>query len=266
MKSFIKKNLRLVYNLTYILLYHPFFMLTRVRNRKTIIKNLKRYKDIHFGERCFIIATGPSLRVEDIKKIQNEYLFGVNALCKIFKENDFTTDYYIVTDHRVYGKVFQDIDKNVNKRLKKENIFISDWIGSRHKVNVEVPSEYVKLPINPINRFIKNWKKRRYPNDLCKNCYDGHTVVFIAIQVAVHMGFKEIYLIGTDSNYETEKKYSVNHGIKTKAMAGIEMINDYKVAQKFLERKNIKIFNATRGGMLEVFERVNIDNFVAKLE
>lgn len=32
------------------------------------LEKIKSLKDIHKGKRCFVIATGPSLRIEDIKK------------------------------------------------------------------------------------------------------------------------------------------------------------------------------------------------------
>ena len=34
----------------------------------------------------------------------------------------------------------------------------------------------------------------------------------------------------------------------------------YEAAEKYTESKGIKIYNATRGGMLEVFERVDLDS------
>ena len=40
------------------------------------------------------------------------------------------------------------------------------------------------------------------------------------------------------------------------------MITAYKVAKKYTERTDVKIYNATRGGMLEVFERVNLDEVI----
>ena len=34
---------------------------------------IKKYKDLHKGKRCFIIASGPSLRIEDLERLKNEY-------------------------------------------------------------------------------------------------------------------------------------------------------------------------------------------------
>ena len=42
-----------------------------VFNKKS--SNLLQYHNIHKGKRVFIVATGPSLRFEDLDKIKNEY-------------------------------------------------------------------------------------------------------------------------------------------------------------------------------------------------
>ena len=46
---------------------------------------LKEYKMVHKNERCFIVATGPSLRIADLEKLISEYSFGVivNDIIKI---------------------------------------------------------------------------------------------------------------------------------------------------------------------------------------
>ena len=88
------------------------------------------------------------------------------------------------------------------------------------------------------------------------------------IQMAVYMGFKEIYLLGCDCNYEDDpkKRYFVSHGVldPTYKEAKNRMCASYSVAKKYAEKHGIKIYNATRGGMLETFERVNLDQILRK--
>ena len=43
---------------------------------------------------------------------------------------------------------------------------------------------------------------------------------------------------------------------------GDKMIDAYKVAKQYADDHNIKIYNATRGGKLEVFERVDLDDIL----
>ena len=77
------------------------------------------------------------------------------------------------------------------------------------------------------------------------------------------MGFKEIYLLGVDCNYL--KGSNQNYFFKDKVIDNKDhnvysMILDYQAVQKYAEKNNIKIFNATRGGALEVFPRVDFDS------
>ena len=44
--------------------------------RRDSIKNLKQLKNIHVGERCFIIGNGPSLKKTDLSKLKDEYTIG----------------------------------------------------------------------------------------------------------------------------------------------------------------------------------------------
>ena len=77
------------------------------------------------------------------------------------------------------------------------------------------------------------------------------------------MGFSEIYLLGVDCNYKIGSKN--NHFIAEETEDNRDhgedaMIKAYEYAKKYADAHDIKIYNATRGGMLEVFERVDFDN------
>ena len=80
------------------------------------------------------------------------------------------------------------------------------------------------------------------------------------------MGFSEIYLMGVDCNYNLpdSKKYFVDHGIRgpEQKLGGLRMIKDFEVIKQYEDKWGIKIYNASRGGMLEVFPRVELDKVV----
>ena len=45
---------------------------------------IRKYKDIGKGKRCFVIGNGPSLKVSDLERIKNEDCFAANRIFKIF--------------------------------------------------------------------------------------------------------------------------------------------------------------------------------------
>ena len=59
---------------------------------------LKKYKNIHKGQRCFIIGTGPSLSVEDLEKLKGEITFGSNRIFEIYSQTDWRPTYYMNQD------------------------------------------------------------------------------------------------------------------------------------------------------------------------
>ena len=102
-----------------------------------------------------------------------------------------------------------------------------------------------------------------FSEDVARVVYGGATVTYACIQIAVYMGFKEIYLLGVDCNYC--KGSNSNYFFweqKADVMNHKEdrMVLSYESAREYADSHGIKIYNATRGGMLEVFERVEFDS------
>jgi len=77
--------------------------------RRESIQNLRRFKDIHTGERCFIIGNGPSLKKTDLSFLKDEYTFGLNRIYLMFAELGFSTSYYLSINSLVIEQCAQDI-------------------------------------------------------------------------------------------------------------------------------------------------------------
>jgi hypothetical protein len=106
--------------------------------------------------------------------------------------------------------------------------------------------------------------------------YNGATVTYSCLQLAVNMGFKEIYLLGVDNSYSlalrkngelVQTNLEQDHfspgysAYPNMHLFKIDIVNAaYQSARNYAESHGIKIYNATRGGKLEVFERVDFDS------
>lgn len=218
-------------------------------------KNLKTKKDIHNNERCFIIATGPSLTMDDLNKLRNEKTFGMNSLCKIFGQMGWETTYYGIQDYLVYDKLKIEISN-----IKKSIVLI----GDRIKESKQLDDRWCVYPLHMLNHAVTyDELTAKFSEDCYKAVYDGYTITYSLIQIAVYMGFKEIYLIGCDCNYSDnkEEQHFISSGVfdSSYKTAGNRMIFAYKKAKEYADKHDVKIFNATRGGMLEVFQRVDLD-------
>ncbi len=90
------------------------------------------------------------------------------------------------------------------------------------------------------------------------------------MQLAILLGFSEIYLYGFDHNYLNGKTHfnrerydEKGFGVPDKEWNNKFFFHCqicYEVMKKYCEEHNIAIYNATRGGYLEVFERINFDD------
>jgi hypothetical protein len=268
MKKIIKKLLRIPWRILWRIYRGIYDKIIRYRIFQKNGKQLKALKNIHEGERCFIIGNGPSLKIQDIEKLKNEFSFAANKIFVAFEETDWRPTYYCIQDFEMILSEMETLKKTelnhkfiAGNSLISKKIYLNDWI-------------YFFLNTNP---FYPNYPG--FSEDISKQIFGGWTITYAEIQLAVYMGFKEIYLLGIDFNYaksiNNKGVISVNENpsyFSDKYMDNKEFGKQfnypnlensflaYKAAEQYTKQNGIKIYNATRGGKLEVFERINFDN------
>lgn len=220
---------------------------------------LKSYENIHKGERCFIVATGPSLTISDLELIKDEVSFSMNSIVKLFKETDWRPTYYGIQDCNVYEKLEEDI---IGVYKNSENVFISDSIAKKF----DIPHCFKQFPLDAVyhdNQLELNKYFAKFSDDFYGIVYDGYSITYSLIELAVYMGFKNICLIGADCSYKRgEKNHIVDSGNidKNEEKNHEKMIVGYKKAKEYADKEGIKIINCTRGGMLDVYERKTLED------
>lgn len=225
---------------------------------------LKKFKNIHRGQRCFIVATGPSLTIEDVEKLKGEICWTCNSGIKLFDKTDWRPDYYAVADGRVFDKIKDTIDPDMFKASFYNEKDI-EWEGRNvFPLPVEVSLVMDLDTRRVVPRFMR---KKRVSSDITKRVYMGDNITFIIMQICLYMGFKEIYLLGCDCNYKGANIHSVgltyaeeDKLFESADYVGWSMIQDHKAMKAAADRMGVKIFNATRGGMLEIYPRVNLES------
>lgn len=227
-------------------------------------KSLKKYKDIHNGDRCFIIATGPSLTMKDLELLKNEYTFGMNAIIKKFSDTDFRPTYYGIQDHLVYASIENEVlqwYENAN------NVFVADRIKWHSTIGKHWNVFALNMSYHAYQRWFKENFFVKYCDDIYRLVYSGFSITYSLIEIAIYMGFKEIYLIGADCSFNVSNdRHFVEHGVTDTKLdtASARNIAGYEAAKVHAERRDVHIYNATRGGYLEVFPRVNFDDIEFK--
>lgn len=220
---------------------------------------LRRLRGMHHGERCFVIGNGPSLRSEDLDLIRNETSFASNLIFKFYDSTSWRPDFYFAQD--VYDERLRDYVES----LSAEQAFIGAYFLRKHRIRNRNPIAY---------RGLKSQSDGEFSNDCSTGVYETATVTFTMLQFAVFMGFSEIYLLGIDNTYrntiDSENNLVVNDEIvdhfyeSTTAHVSYANVNEmtraYVIAREAAAERGVRIFNATRGGALEVFPRVALED------
>ena len=223
-------------------------------------RELAQFKDIHRGKRCFLIGNGPSLSFEDLNTLKenHEITFGVNRIYLSFDKTDWRPDYYVLVDSIVLQQDFETVQK-----LDLPVLFISD----------NYTEESIK---GSKNVFYFSKRENRYDSesfslDFSQYVYGGSTVIYDAMQIAVYMGFEEIILLGVDMTRVKPGEriphfYAGNLKGDEKLVKGDVgvVLKVFEIAEKVTKQRGVRILNATRGGNVEAFERVDFDSLFEK--
>ncbi len=223
-------------------------------------RKLSKLKNSTDKSRCFIVATGPSLTKEDVELLKDEVTFGVNGIFLMYDKSDWRPDYYVFTDSNHFEDMVKEYSLTVDN-IAKNKVFLNEKSKKIHDI--------IKANENTLYLTFSQWNRRydffnyRYSDDLVKGVYAFGTVTNISICIAAYMGFKEIYLIGADcSNLNQHFINDASDSHKSdeiaKKIADIQFIG-YENMRKEMDKRNIKVFNVTRGGALEAFERKKLE-------
>ena len=251
-------------------------ILKKLLNKKTFISNisleevkaLKQFKDKYKGKRCFIIGNGPSLNKCDLSLLKDEYTFAVNGIFYKTEEMGFKPTFYMVED----GHVVDDNLKKINEYNPTFKFFPALY---KDKI-VKTDNTYfftADLGFYRGNHY--SFEIPRFSRDFSQIAFCGQSVTYLNMQLAFYMGFSEVYLIGMDFSYnvrETDEKRGatlithdedINHfhpdyfgkGKKWHDPKVHNVAKNYEYAKMIYEWNERKIYNATVGGKLEIFER-----------
>ncbi len=218
--------------------------------------DLRKFRNIHKGKRCFLIGNGPSLRMSDLGclKEHGEVCFGVNKIYFAFENTEWRPDYYIVVDREVAAHALQAMK---DAKAVKFTTFYDALRGT------DIESRY-----NMYLRLLQPADHPEFSFDLVEGMYNGYTVIYEAIQLAAYMGFSDIYLLGvdmtsgvraSDPNYHFYKGADPVSNVYVDSATG-QARKLIGFAGQELEKRGQHLYNATRGGELEELPRVDFDS------
>lgn len=216
-----------------------------------------KLRNRHAGERCVLVANGPSLNAMDLRFLRRETTIGLNKIYLGIRKFNFYPRYIVVVNRHVIEQAADELGKlNCVK-------FLSDSV--RPAAVQEDALTYLINTTNPPARFCHN---------ISEGVHEGWTVTYAALQIAYFLGFKEVIIIGMDHRYEYIGEPNEtcrldgadpNHFCADYFGGGQTWQNpdlarseqSYCIARNEFEKDGRRIIDATVNGACKIFEKAD---------
>ena len=227
--------------------------------RRASIRRLAELKDSRRGQRAFILGNGPSLARTDIQKLRGEQTLGLNRVFLAFPDWGFSTSYFVCVNDLVIEQSVPEITGlNVPKFLS--------W-RSRHFVDPDSHTIFLN----------STYERPTFAKDVRGRVWEGATVTYVALQLAYHMGFDPVFLIGVDHSFSSKGQPNstvvsqgddadhfdpryFGQGFRWQLPDLEANERAYQMARTAFERDGRRVLDATIGGLLTVFPKVEYNS------
>ena len=229
------------------------------KNKCSHQSEMSKYKNIYLNQTCFIVATGPSLTIEDLELLKGQHCISVNSIVKSFDKTTWRPDYLVVSDPIPFSALKDYIHDEDFKQ-----IFLAAGIGEYEgKATRFRLYNFQRAKCQANGSFLH----RLYPDDNLDNYFvNTPSSIFSAIQLAYFMGFRKIYLLGQDCSFGKGMAHSnvasVKYKVDPKAKDAENIIDVFCNFKEWADKNGLEIYNATRGGYLEIFPRVVLEDVI----
>lgn len=245
-------------------------------------------RDKHKGERCFILASGPSIKNQDLALIKNEWCISMSMF---FLHEQYET---IKPHYHVFAPNHSPFDFELTKKYLEGLEKVVSWDQEVFFCHKQYKYSYYNFVRENPNlkpkksRFIDYTESEEISeNNYCKDSawdiserpFTLRSALYPCIQLAVYMGFDEIYLLGVDHDYlvnlsedgSSAHFYDYRNGVKDspfytskeKLFYGFyKRWKHYRLMRESLEQKGVRIYNASEGSYLDVFPRVKLSTIL----
>jgi len=263
---------------------------------KTRPTPLAVFRNRHHRQRCFIMGNGPSLNRMELEKLAGEVVFACNAAFLLFERVSWRPLYYTCVDTRVIRDRAAEITHMLDTYPSITAFFptvvhLHDGSGTDFSGREIIPPGPNRYYFNEVGNRESHQVETMFSLDADDYVVQPYTVAITMLQLATYMGFSEIFLIGCDTTYKIQESVrqegqqiegvglfltstrddDCNHfdpryfgqGRAWHNPQVSQMINHYRWAQLAVRRSGTRVFNATVGGQLEIFQRVDFKSLFA---
>lgn len=235
--------------------------------------DIKNFKNKYEGQSCVIVGNGSSLNGMDLSKLNGKSTFGLNRISLIYDKKNWKPSFFVsVTSNFNIDDWRNSIMKSVNDP-DIISFITMDYNNKIQSEGINIVTDPITLRCTGDGARYKSYPDEFWSNDPSKIVYKYGSSILVPLQLAKYMGFKTIYLIGCDLGFkkyphnEDGNHFDTNYNTPgcTPDALNYNMVMAHKLAKRMCEKDGIKIYNATEGGDLDVYDRVKFDDIIDKL-
>ena len=250
------------------------------------LKKNVELKDKYNNERIFILGSGSSILLYDLKVLNNEYVMTQNSF-HMHKDISYVDPniHCVVPYYQSNKEISIWVDYIADMKARMPNsLFLwglnTKALIDKYHEDISEKSYYIRTKYNLLT--LKTAKV-----NISKTIMTIPTVLTQCLTVAIYLGFKEIYLLGfdldqichtNDQTYgrfygmskitETEFEKDANQKLDVETTDGWYtwwlMNKQFFLIKHFADQNNISIVNGTQGGILSYFKREPIENIIGQ--
>ncbi len=248
--------------------------------KKEVLNRNSVFKNTASGKRAFLIATGPSLKMEDLNALAAEDCYGISNfflhehIQSINPKFHFFAPYHEPVTLDSYVVWLEKADKLLPPET---NIFMGHTTYDLvNKYNLFKKRKVFYLDLSGYLAGL----------DITKSVLSPQTGPLMALPVLAYMGYTEIYLVGCDHTEMRDYKKTVNNfydssndvrkttsdtydvwndGIIINLLNTANVFKQYMFYKKIFRKRDIRIINLSQDSWLDLFEMDTLVN-VLKVE
>ncbi|MDA1330222.1 MAG: hypothetical protein O3B43_04030 [Chloroflexi bacterium] len=254
--------------------------------KKRVLKKNSVFENTARGKRAFLIATGPSLKMDDLSALAGEDCYGISNfflhehIQSVNPKFHFFVPYHAPVTIESYLEWLMEADKSLPPET---NIFMG------HSA-YELVNKFNLFRGRKIFYLYMSGYHAGDGVDITKPVLAPQTGPIMALPVLLYMGYSEIYLLGCDHTVMRDYKKTVQNfydpsldirrtipagkttgydvwydGIVSNLSNTLGVFEQYVLFKKIFLDRNVRIINLSQDSWLDLFEIDTLKNVVDKI-
>jgi hypothetical protein len=240
------------------------------------LENNVELQDKHRGQRVFILASGPSIKTQDLSVLRGEHCISVSNFFVHPAFPEIRPRYHCIAP--LHPPFTAEDGARWFRQMDPFMIETTLLLGVSDKPLVQSRGLLTQRTVRYLN-FSAEWGDRSNPEfHLSRPLPIPQSVSIMALMAALYLGFNEIFLLGTDHTFfnPADGSYDYQHFYadpkanalgKDPPTADLEdnfrcqatLWHQYKMLRAFAQSRGVTIYNASAGGILDLFPRVRLE-------